>query len=107
MKLQKVSLNFQIDYTILKKVPQYLTIIKTKKGRLSDIKSLNLPIVFTSLVRIYIVLNLSDIPLLAKKSRRSRECNQCEALYIINFEEIAYHQNEVLYIIIAKAFDAR
>ena len=28
--------------------------------------------------------------------------NQCEALYIINSAGIAYHQNEVLYIIIAK-----
>jgi len=54
MKLQKVSLNFQIDYTILKKVPQYLTIIKTKKGRLSDIKSLNLLIIFASVVRIHL-----------------------------------------------------
>ena len=27
------------------------------------------------------------------------QTNQCEALYIINFEEIAYHQHEVLYII--------
>ena len=29
--------------------------------------------------------------------------NRGEALYIINFAEIAYHQDEVLYIIIAKA----
>ncbi|MBQ8740669.1 MAG: hypothetical protein IJY79_03870 [Clostridia bacterium] len=28
--------------------------------------------------------------------------NHGKAVYIINFEEIAYHQNEVLYIIIAK-----
>ncbi len=28
--------------------------------------------------------------------------NHGEAVYIINFEEIAYHQNAVLYIIIAK-----
>ena len=32
------------------------------------------------------------------------EKNQCEALYIINSAGIAYHQNEVLYIIIAKVF---
>ena len=30
--------------------------------------------------------------------------NQCEALYIANSVGIAYHQNEVLYIIIAKVF---
>ena len=30
--------------------------------------------------------------------------NHAEGVYIINFVEIAYHQNEVLYIIIAKAF---
>ena len=29
--------------------------------------------------------------------------NQGKALYIINFGEIAYHQHEVLYIIIEKA----
>ena len=33
-----------------------------------------------------------------------RILNHGEAVYIINFREIAYHQNEVLYIIIAKAF---
>ena len=32
--------------------------------------------------------------------------NHTEGVHIINFEEIAYHQNEVLYIIIAKAFYA-
>ena len=30
------------------------------------------------------------------------QANQCEALYIINGKIVAYHQNEVLYIIIAK-----
>ena len=32
------------------------------------------------------------------------QTNQCEALYLINFEKIAYHQNEALYIIIAKPY---
>jgi len=32
--------------------------------------------------------------------------NHGEAVYIINFAEIAYHQNEVLYIIIAKGNSA-
>jgi len=34
---------------------------------------------------------------------RTAHNNQCEALYIINSIGITYHQNEVLYIIIAKA----
>jgi len=32
--------------------------------------------------------------------------NHGEAVYIINFTEIAYHQNDVLYIIIAKGNSA-
>ena len=48
----------------------------------------------------------SNPPLLNLASKISSmkvdEYHQCRALYIINFAEIAYHQNEVLHIIIAK-----
>ena len=62
-------------------------------------------------VRIFVRLRLFAS---AQKSDRSTPTARCICppknnqrlipLYIINFEEIAYHQDEVLYVIIAKAF---
>ena len=44
---------------------------------------------------------------LAFESRRRRVYHRCEASYIINSEGIAYHQNEVLYIIKPQIYTLR
>ena len=81
--MRRPSFAYPSDYVRIRRVRFKSWLFKAKKYRETTF------VISLYLVRVFI---------------RDLNLNHGNAVYIINFGEIAYHQNTVLYIIIAKAY---